>query len=108
MTASIARKSVTVAEYSLPSGEGGTQSREKSNKEEKWRRRGEKKKKVRKVKLSQKDKKKTHRADQRFLLLCCWIHKHVSDGKRMNHTNRRDSLMDNTQAVHTLKHVAHL
>lgn len=29
-------------------------------------------------------------------------------GKWMNHTNRRDSLMDNKQAVHTLKHVAHL
>ena len=38
----------------------GTQSRERSNKEEKWRQRGEKKKKVRKVKLSQKDFKKKH------------------------------------------------
>ncbi len=36
MTASIARKSVTVAEYSLPSGDG------KSNKKKRWRWRGEK------------------------------------------------------------------
>jgi len=42
MTASIARKSVTVAEYSLPSGERERRDGEKSNKKKRWRWRGQK------------------------------------------------------------------